>query len=842
MRLDGAAGAIREGEVADYRRWSVLPAAHGCSPVLLSPVMARGRPLDFNPQAFTAVRAIIDAAHPFTFQLGALEVHVTPEKMAPLPWPSKGVEGLTPERDGPWPTPVRLRCSWKTGSAVLVLKASYWRAKGQYWHLVGTAIRVEETNRELVWITIPLRLRAAAEDGKKEAVLVASLAQYSYAADATKETKRTRQMAIREAAEAVGLEFTTKLQVDAGHVDVDSGALIPDPPQVFRRLVMLSIVKLPFFLRAGEGGIEGEPPVDVPSQARIAPEGPEDVDETGSGKRLGLSPLPGGVRQYKQTIDFLLAEIERSIRTADALNALLAERFEVTGETARGVYLSLLTNLGLVARSENRLELAPEGASYLRTKDPKVLFEHMHRGWAGMLETLVIADELDGADAKRTSPVLQRVLGVEWKTSNQVSFRRNWLLSLGLTTRSANGDVPTDEGQAVLAAHAEEVAAIRDRVADAVEELGTELEDAVDEEPDDRMAPEVQPGLDQPAEPPADGLSGWNADRIDLDASMILPFVEDLVLPPGTLERVAAALSSDRHLLLVGPPGTAKTELAVRLVQAARAEEYCSGAFVATASADWTTFDTIGGYALQSDSSLKFRSGALLRALEARQWLVIDELNRADVDRAFGELMTVLSGRSTDTSYELPDGRTVRVGPDPKASHPMPKTFRIIATMNTWDKTSLFRLSYALQRRFAIVTIGPPDDASFAALVQRAATQELRDAPLGEEATLELCRLFSKAGLLGVREIGPAIAMDVVRYVRRRVATATSLPWSDAAAEALPMFVFPQLEGLDEGAARAALGVVQDIVARQASAGARSELRQRFADVFPHVRLGNAPE
>ena len=69
---------------------------------------------------------------------------------------------------------------------------------------------------------------------------------------------------------------------------------------------------------------------------------------------------------------------------------------------------------------------------------------------------------------------------------------------------------------------------------------------------------------------------------------------------------------------------------------------------------------------------------------------MIDELNRADVDRAFGELMTVLSGKTTDTTYELDGGKTVRIGPADDASHMMPPTFRVLATMNTWDKTFCF--------------------------------------------------------------------------------------------------------------------------------------------------------
>jgi MoxR-like ATPase len=318
---------------------------------------------------------------------------------------------------------------------------------------------------------------------------------------------------------------------------------------------------------------------------------------------------------------------------------------------------------------------------------------------------------------------------------------------------------------------------------------------------------------------------------------MVRPHTEDLVLPDGILERVTAALSSQKHLLLVGPPGTAKTELALRLIEAARSEEYCTGAFVASASADWTTYDTIGGYALQKDGSLRFRPGALLRALEARQWLVIDELNRADVDKAFGELMTVLAGRATDTSYELANGRTVRVGPDATATHPMPKTFRIIATMNTWDKTSLFRLSYALQRRFAIVHVGCPDNVAYASLVRRAATQTQRDAALVPAAVDAMCTMFSSEGLLAVRELGPALALDSIQYMRRRIAVESMNHWGDAMAEAIAMYVLPQLEGIDDQSVLKVAAAIDGLIMAGSTPRGRSEMRSRIQDVFPHVEL-----
>ncbi len=184
-----------------------------------------------------------------------------------------------------------------------------------------------------------------------------------------------------------------------------------------------------------------------------------------------------------------------------------------------------------------------------------------------------------------------------------------------------------------------------------------------------------------------------------------------------TINQTITHLKSGRNIMLYGDPGTGKTALAnLLLAQICGGKEGKDGSIIpnytiVTANAEWSNFEVIGGISPDDSGGYYFKEGYVADAAKLCEktmqeegkphYLVIDEFNRANIDEAFGKLFTVFEYRDKQALLTAKETRG--------APFMMPPEFRIIGTMNTQDKNTLFNVGHALMRRFAFVEIGLPN-------------------------------------------------------------------------------------------------------------------------------------
>ena len=189
--------------------------------------------------------------------------------------------------------------------------------------------------------------------------------------------------------------------------------------------------------------------------------------------------------------------------------------------------------------------------------------------------------------------------------------------------------------------------------------------------------------------------------RVDPDMARL---ARELHLPVDFLRNIETLLREKKQVIFQGPPGTGKTYVAQKLARhlAAGDDGHCQ---LVQFHPSYSYEDFVRGYRParldNGQPGFALKDGPFLQiARRAEQdpdgqyFLIIDEINRGNLAKVFGELYFLLEYRDTPMKLMYQEGEESRFT--------MPDNLHIVGTMNTADR-SIALVDLALRRRFAFV-------------------------------------------------------------------------------------------------------------------------------------------
>jgi len=203
---------------------------------------------------------------------------------------------------------------------------------------------------------------------------------------------------------------------------------------------------------------------------------------------------------------------------------------------------------------------------------------------------------------------------------------------------------------------------------------------------------------------------------------------DELFMPAAPLQELVDLLNRRRQLVIYGPPGTGKTYAAKKLAERLAGAQDPSRVRLVQFHPSYAYEDFFEGFRpVQQDGLAQFtlQDGPLkLMAAEAAKAenrskayvLIIDELNRANLAKVFGELYFLLEYRE----------ETVRLQYRPGEPFSLPDNLFIIGTMNTADR-SIALVDAAVRRRFPFYEMHPQRAPVKGVLAEFARRKKLTD-------------------------------------------------------------------------------------------------------------------
>ena len=181
----------------------------------------------------------------------------------------------------------------------------------------------------------------------------------------------------------------------------------------------------------------------------------------------------------------------------------------------------------------------------------------------------------------------------------------------------------------------------------------------------------------------------------------------EVYMTEAKYDRLAAVLKKKKNIILQGAPGVGKTFAAKRLAYSVMGEKDDDRIEFVQFHQNYSYEDFMMGYK-PVENGFELKYGIFYRFCKKAAnhpdkdyFFIIDEINRGNTSKIFGELLMLIEADYRDKKATLAYNGL---------SFSVPKRLHIIGMMNTADR-SLAMIDYALRRRFSFFDMEPGFDS-----------------------------------------------------------------------------------------------------------------------------------
>lgn len=185
-------------------------------------------------------------------------------------------------------------------------------------------------------------------------------------------------------------------------------------------------------------------------------------------------------------------------------------------------------------------------------------------------------------------------------------------------------------------------------------------------------------------------------------------FLNEVYITSDELQKLKSLLRNKQNIILQGAPGVGKTFTAERLAYTLMGVKDNSRIEMVQFHQNYSYEDFIMGYKPNEAGGFELKQGVFYKfckkaanSPEKEFFFIIDEINRGNLSKIFGELLMLI-----ENSYR---GKEIKLAYTDEL-FTVPKNLYIIGMMNTADR-SLAMIDYALRRRFSFFEMHPGFDS-----------------------------------------------------------------------------------------------------------------------------------